>query len=920
MSWRSRLGRFGWVVLATVLTALGMLALPQLSGGEAPAWTLAGEKWELSSPRVLLLALALPLLALGAGSSLTGLSLGQRLLSLLLRIGFLAALLLAIAEPVAEQRSDRICALALVDASQSMGEEALALIGQQLGALASKKRPGDQLRLFAFGQSLSEVPLAFDAQGALLPPTAAEFRTLEQGEATDLQRALELAAAFEQDNCLNRVFVWSDGISTRGSVAPPLAEASARGTRIDFFPQSKAPERDVAVTRMAVDEDVAVGEPFMVRVELTATRKSRGQLRLYQGAMLNGLEGAREVVLPRGESMHAFKSVVRVGGDVRYHAQFVPEQSDQFEANNDYLLTLEVPGPPRVLLVDRRPDQASYLAQALVAQQLDVDVRGPGAFPRSARELAEFQFVILSDLRQIDVSRGAQGLLSDYVRGGGGLLFSGGEAGYGPGGWEQAPLSRILPVTMSSQKEREIPGVAMVLVIDRSGSMTGLPLEMAKEACKATLQVLERNDLLEVIAFDSRPLRAVTMQPARYRAKIETSIASITPGGGTEIFNSLDMAFQDLSVVEARRKHIVLLTDGNAGSDGIYELASTSFSEGITMTSVGLGGGVNQALLKMIAEAGGGRFHAASDPSRLPRIFTRETELISKKATLDDWFPVQQVGAASFLKGVGLGSAPLLRGYTSTQLRPQPSQLILASDRGEPLLARRRVGQGWSLAWTSDLKARWAVDWLKWRSFGNFMAQMVREHQARDDAVVRPMQVELLGDELLARVDAFDEDENFDSSLKSVLHLRMHSSSGEQSAARNEGSREVAFRLVAPGRYEARIKLEAYGSYSLKATHHRSSAGQLLPAGVSYGAVSLPYPEEYKNLNPRPRVVEAWAKAARGRVNPPDALAWDPRGDVVVARVAKWPLPLLVAMVLFFLDLLVRRLRLFDRHPATPAK
>src|SRR5690606_5795846 len=189
---------------------------------------------------------------------------------------------------------------------------------------------------------------------------------------------------------------------------------------------------------------------------------------------------------------------------------------------------------------------------------------------------------------------------------------------------------RILPVTMDSQKEREVPGVAMALVIDRSGSMTGLPLAMAKEACSATVGVLDPNDLIEIIAFDSRPTRFVKMQPARYRSRIESSVATILPGGGTEIFESLDMAYQDLAATEARKKHIILLTDGNAASDGIYELASAAFAEGITITTVGLGGGVNRALLSMISEAGGGRFHAAEDPSRLPRIFTRETELISK--------------------------------------------------------------------------------------------------------------------------------------------------------------------------------------------------------------------------------------------------------------------------------------------------
>src|SRR5690606_2309451 len=120
----------------------------------------------------------------------------------------------------------------------------------------------------------------------------------------------------------------------------------------------------------------------------------------------------------------------------------------------------------------------------------------------------------------------------------------------------------------------------------------------------------------------------------------------------------------------------------------------------------------------------------------------------------------------------GIGAAPYLRGYTSTQLSGPPAEVILLSDRGEPILARKPVGLGWALAWTSDLKSRWATDWLKWGRFGVLMAQMVREHQRTDDTEIRPMKVELIGDQAVASFEAFDELENFDNSLSSRLDVR----------------------------------------------------------------------------------------------------------------------------------------------------
>ena len=137
---------------------------------------------------------------------------------------------------------------------------------------------------------------------------------------------------------------------------------------------------------------------------------------------------------------------------------------------------------------------------------------------------------------------------------GGGFLFAGGENGYGLGGWYHTTIERILPVRMDAEKRRDEPEVAMALVIDRSGSMSGLPLEMAKQAAKATADTLAGDDLLEVIAFDSQPTRIVRMTPAKHRARIQSDIARIQAGGGTEIFSALDAAYQALSTTRAQEK------------------------------------------------------------------------------------------------------------------------------------------------------------------------------------------------------------------------------------------------------------------------------------------------------------------------------------------------------------------------------
>lgn len=879
----------------------------------------------LAEPRALWLLLLLPLLAIPAWRSLTGLSPLQVTLSVLLRAGLLVTLLLGLAQPLRESASGRVCGVALVDVSESVPKEGLDRASAYVTELLGAKGDEHSLSVVAFGER--PVELALGEQG-LSSNALVAARTQAGGAGSNVEEALVRARALLPSDCLPRVVVLSDGIETSGDASAAIARERARGVRVSTVKLAGEVPRDVAVLDVHVPDGVKVGETFEVRVELRATLATKGAVRLFQGQVENGLGGKKEVTLEAGVTTVTFPSVVHKKGEVLYRAVFEPHaifephavfesgagsgspgasgSSDRFPGNDAFSVSIDVPGPPRVLIVDRQPAQATYLAEALSAQQFDVDLRRPTAFPRSAAELAAFSFVIVSDAPRDSIPSSTDSLVGDYVRRGGVYFFVGGEASYGSGGWQGTELEKLLPVRVRSEKERETPGVALVLVIDRSGSMTGLPLQMAKEACLGALGALQGSDLLGIVAFDSEPTRLVRLSPARLRTQIEGSVARLVAGGGTEIFTSLDMAYQDLSATEARKKHIVLLTDGNAGSDGLYELAQTAFSDGITITTVGLGNGVNRELMQTIAEAGGGRFHLAEDPTSLPRIFTRETELVAKESQTDDWFPVHALRTPDFLRGVAIAQAPYLRGLQKTELGPAPSEAILVSDTGEPILARRRLGRGWTLAWTSDFKARWATDWLRWSQFGKFAAQLLRGHEYEDETEVRPMRTTLEGDELVAEFDAYDAEERFDTSLVSALTVR--------GPAPDAAPLEVPFEQVLPGRYRARLDLPALGAYSLVATHQRKGDdGQLYAAGVSYGTLARPYPDEYRELAARPEVLASWAEAGGGQPEQAARAVMDAGGEqLTVVRPSQLPL-LLLAIVLFLLDLLVRRVRIFDR-------
>ncbi len=879
-----------------------------LSPDSTITWVRGETTYELLAPRMLGFVLLAPLFLFALGRSLADLPWQQRILTAILRLVFVALLALGLSRPSRTADSDKICTVYLVDVSDSIPDEALGDARQVVQAGLDARRDDDLVRLVTFARRPQVIALEDEATEA--PPIERHDppdSPARLGAGSDLQSALQHAYGLYPAGYLKRAIVMSDGVQTNGNLLAESNRAKDFGVKLYSVPYRRPVPGEVALRELTLPDRVKVGEPFEVHASIYSSRKTSAQAKLFQGEALNGLDGVRKLDLEPGHNDVAFESVVRMAGNVTYSLELEEIAEDRFPENNRYATTVDVPGRPTVLYVEGDPARANYLSSALSAQQFDVDVRSPTAFPGSLKELERYDFVILSDTPANAVSLSAQDLIEQYVKVlGGGFLFAGGTAGYGLGGWYNTTMERILPVRMDTEHRRETPSLAMALVIDRSGSMTGLPLEMAKAAARATVDILASNDLIEVIAFDSQPSRFVKMQPARNRSRIGNNIARIQAGGGTEIFSALDAAYQDMTVTRARKKHVILLTDGRAPTSGIRDLVQAMIAESITVTTVGLGDQADDQLLRMIADVGGGRYHKVTDPNALPRIFTRETEMVARQAAVEEWFPVTQVAPADFLSGLDINSSPLLHGYVATRMKPPPAQLILQSDKAEPILARWRLGTGWTLAWTSDVKNLWAVEWLRWRGYGQFWGQLVREHMRTKHRRELDMQASVVDGQVHAVVDAFGVDDKFENGLDSTLRITGPEPDGDE--------RKVTMNQTAPGRYEAKVRLDKYGSYLLRADHARTNnKGEPVNVAVSYGHVSNPYPREYARFEPDLATLERAATSAGGGVDPSPSVVFSPGDEKITYHEELWGRAILAAVAVFLLDLFLRRVRLFDR-------
>ncbi len=828
--------------------------------------------------------------------SLTDLSLTQQVLQATLRSLVIAGVAIALARPSWITTTSKVSTIALIDVSDSISDKQLAAARSYVDELAGAEGDGN-LQLITFAEKPT---VAKKSDGKAL--SSAIARHVGAGAGTDIQSAMQLAYGLFPQGYLPRIVIVSDGNQTQGDIAVESYRAKELGVHVSWrtFAADQTPE--VRVVGVTTPDEIKVGQPYDVTAEVWTTEPQTVTLALQQDEFPNGLEPQKIVPLREGKNLVRFKSEAKRAGYTTYRLHLAKFEHDTEMQNNAAVMTAPVKGRPSVLYVEgsfqREPSSATYLKRALETENIDVEVRGPAGIPSNPKELEKYDLVLVSDVPAHLMGAGQMLALDFYVKSmGGGLIMSGGEDSFGSGGYERTMIENMMPVRFDSEKMKEQPDIALVLVMDRSGSMQGAKLEMAKESARVTTEVLSPNDFISVVAFDSEAMVLVRPQRAGNRAAISREIARLQSGGGTNIFPGLKEAFDMLQVINAKVKHVILMTDGEAPTDGLAELVGEMRQSRITVSCVGVPG-ADRGMLSMIAEAGEGRLYMVEDIGALPRIFMKETQEAQKSQLVEDLVHVRIAKKVEAIEGTNVENAPALHGYVSTKPKPT-SETILISDLGEPILARWRYGAGTSVAWTSDVKNRWGVDWIRWGGYGKFWAQVVRSSMRRKVYDSYDLTAKVADGRALVTVDAIDSGDKFVNELDTQLEVI--------DPATNKTAQTVPMSQTAAGRYTADFKIQKYGSYLLKAVHQR--AGKTV--AESLGSVALSYPIEYLRSTPDEAAMQHAAQVSGGHDQATPAQLWDPGGEQTPYTQDLWPWVLLGVVALFLLDLYAKRVRLF---------
>jgi Mg-chelatase subunit ChlD len=860
--------------------------------------------FEFTNLAALVLLIAVPAAIYLARKSLANLSRMRARASLTIRLIILLLVVLAIAGLRIRTESRDLALIFLVDVSASVATEQQREVLDAINREFERSAPDDYIGVIAFGREPS-VELAPTRKETLGDWRIEEINSNPPRDYTDVAAALRLAAAIIPESAVGRFVLISDGNENLESAAEEAQLLRAEGIEVYTRALATASDRgrqhgEMAVRDLAAPELLAEGEAFDLKVTVDSTVDTDAALRIFRN---DSLVAEREVRLASsGENVFIVPQRNDRRGFYTYRAEIEAVGADSFVQNNSRETFTIVEGRPRTLYVSGDAQPSPAMTRVLAEGNFDAEVRGAAALPSTLAGFQHYDLVIFDNVPASALTPGQMKMVQSYVRDlGGGFIMIGGEHSFGPGGYYKTPVEEALPVSLDVRQKKHFPSLAIALVIDKSGSMSGMKMQLALEAASATVDFLSERDSVGVVAFDDQAVPVVPLKKVEDKKAIIGDINAIQPLGGTNMYPGIKQACEWLDASDAQIKHIIVLSDGQSQDGDFAGIARSARDAGMTITGVAVGGDADLETMKSISEIGGGRFYAADSPDNLPRIFTSEAFLASRSTIIEEPFAPRPARPTQATAGIDWGSAPQLGGYVGTAERDQlnsPAITSLVTHKDDPLYAVWQYGLGRSAAFTSDAKPRWAAGWMDWSGFGQFWTQALRDTLRREGAGDLTPQVEIAAGRGHIAVEAVGADGAF----KNNLRLRAHIVAPDLSAS------DVRLEQTAAGRYEGYFPATARGAYLVSVIEEGGSSAPVTGAVNSYSP-------EFSITPADTTLLDRLSEATGGR---PIAVAGDEASAVNLfeRRTTKtrphdiWETLFVIALILLPIDVGIRRVHI----------
>ena len=822
-----------------------------------------------------------------------------------LRLGVVALMTLTLAEPLLTRGGGAISTVFVVDRSRSLTEGTGQAVNDWIADALNAAGASDRASVIEFGASplVAEPPGRATGLGRGWQETSLDDRAQEY---TDVESALALARALPMGGS-RRVVLLSDGAENVGAAINQAGEAAADGTPIDVVPLAGVGGNDLRVEGATAPTSTWQGEPFTVLASVASGLPGDGTVELWVDGVL---KHAIDASFPAGLSSYPF---LISDLDQGFHTLDVrvtgTTATDQYPDNNALPLAMVVRGQPRLLLVAPLDSDATRLQRALETGGGEVTLTDPANVPFRLSELGVYDAVILDNVPADALTFEQLAALQTVARKlGRGLVVIGGTAAYGPGGYAGTLLEEALPVTVKVTDGRERQRVAVLLIMDKSGSMTydpgsgAIKIDMAKEAVRVAARSLADGDQVGILVFNDKQhwiINMMTIEGDATREEIDAAVEAIAADGGTEIYPALSVGFDAIREVDADVRHVVLLSDGKSRTgtrESYQKLIDDVISDRTTLSTIAIGDDADTDLLQFLAEAGNGRYHFTNAPEDIPKLTLEEAQSAGNQSVIrGDFIPIQ-TQPSPILLGFDPAELPALDGYDFAEAKPE-TQVVLTSSRDDPVLTKWQYGLGRVVAWTADDGADFALSWASWSRYDEFWNNVVR--WSLPDPENRPIQVGVTRDgaEAIITIDAVGEDGDF------IDLADVQAAITTPSGVVVDG---LSPRQTGPGHYELRVAAPEPGAYQVDLSQTVNGTAITELAGFA-----VPPSPELQPSTGGGALLRALAARTGGRVlsldNPANAFQDNGlRGTALRDYRAVWYVPLLLALVVLLGEIAMR--------------
>jgi len=695
---------------------------------------------------------------------------------------------------------------------------------------------------------------------------------------TNLRAAVDLGLSIVPEGQSNQFVLVSDGhFSDLAEHAISLVQLS--GIPISVIPIGSNVPADVSLSALSAPAVVQVGRPFSIDLEIAAQQEGPVRLVVYRD---DDIVTVQDLNLNAGTTeMSVTDEMDQLGSSV-YQA-IVKRSDDPISTNDDLSVLVSSTEMPRVLLVDRL--EASYVSRLL--DSLGISYNTARAIP-ALEVLGDYRQLILAGGKLENYTLTEIETVGHFARQlGGGVLLVNGE--HEVRGFSRGGIEELLPVTFDIPEKTQEASLAIVYLLDRSASMKARvdgveKIDVLKEAAVASINLLDEDALVGIIAFDRIYDWVLPIAPIDFSATI-AALRPMDAIGGTDIYFPLVDALDHLEQVEARSKHLLLISDGKAGDDvrdypGLVKRLDSSSDT--TLSAIAVGSAPNTTLLGALVTAGGGTLYLADDFSTLPQVSIRATQRLTRERFVIEETDVE----GRLLDALAHDSVPPLQGYVASYPKETAQTLLWGGE--DPLVSTWRVGLGSITVLNTDLSGAWSREWFEWSGLPSLFEGILATTEPEIAATLGlTTSVSFEGSTTTILVDARDDDGSYANFLQIEAKLLPI---------------ESVYMLpqVSPGLYHANLPTPVKGGYTVQILDRTRDRSMSVP-------LSVPYSSEFAKIGQDIATLSWIAETSNGVVLN-DGSALPERDERLTVRIDPLhSILILAALTLFLLELVIRK-------------